>query len=225
MVNGRWGGKPTGAIGATIRKPAALQWALAKLLGEQEQIAVRVLDQEFMPATLTITVAPPNYARLLVKRSSLQLKGVDQRIDVINQYLKVYPATVRVLHFVRFPSSVTLAHHDLCTFRTLQVSKTAFCSLVGDLKAKAPAPEIHAAPYVRHHQLRHNTRKTISWGTTVGHIHSLAALNNIGVKDDGFSVIAFGWSISEMGSAAADRLCAPLQSLKGLSEFLRTDGP
>src|SRR5690606_26345888 len=59
------------AIGATIRKAVALQWALTKGLGEQEQIAVRVLDQEFMPTTLTITIAPPNYARLLIKRRSL----------------------------------------------------------------------------------------------------------------------------------------------------------
>src|SRR5690554_4217285 len=123
-----------------------------------------------MPATLTITVTSPNRVRLLVKWCSRQLKGADQRINIINQYLKVDPATVWIVYFARFPSSITLAHHDLRTIGMLQISKAAFCSLVGNLEAKAPAPEIHAASDVRHHQLRHNTRKTTSWGTTAGHI-------------------------------------------------------
>lgn len=63
------------------------------------------------------------------------LEPANQKIDVLDKDLEVDSSAIGLVKWAGFPSPVSLTQHDLRTFRSLEIGKSACSALICDLKA------------------------------------------------------------------------------------------
>jgi len=129
------------------------RWPGSDVLGETQQISVRVLNQELPAAFFLIPDSVPGNVTVLKERPVCPRECIEQGTDRGHEHLEIDATSQGALELAGFPVAVVLAQHDLRSLQ-LEIDETVLRPLIRDLEAEDVAPEPPALRQIEDVELR-----------------------------------------------------------------------
>src|SRR5208282_3585312 len=132
----------------------------AYVLCDHEQVAVRVLHENFSLSALTISGPAPHLTWPEIDWPVAHSEGGQYPLDARKVDLEHGSLAKGKVQRSRLETTMPLAQHDLVAFRMLQIGEPLFRPLEGGLKAEDVPPERQARPQIVHMELDNHARPT-----------------------------------------------------------------